>query len=216
MLLIGTRSSLVVEYEETLKRRGIGIEAAVSFHPSPRLLDPSKSVSHLEFDAQGTASRFVPCAFVPARRKFYHDEAIAMGLSAAEPLIDPHAAVASSARIGDASFINAGAVIGALSFLGEAVLVNRNASVGHHCMLEDFVSIGPGATLASNIHVGEGAVIGAGATILPNVNIGAGAVISGGALVRSDVADGMLAHGSPAKQRRFNRAISSLSVDDEE
>lgn len=216
VLLVGTRSSIVVEYEETCQRCAVAIEAAVSFHKSPRLMDLSKSVSDLAFDPAQVASGFVPCAFAPDRRKFYYDWALKMGLTPAEPLIDPFAVVASSVRIGDASYINAGAVVGALSMSGEGVLINRNASVGHHCLLGDFVSIGPGATLASNIQVAAGAVIGAGATVLPNVRIGAGAVISGGTLVRSDIADNMLVHGFPAKQRKHNKARSTLSIRDEE
>lgn len=216
MLLVGTRSSIIVEYEETCLRCALAIEAAVSFHTAPRLMDLSKSISDGAFDPAQVTSAFVPCAFAPDRRKFYYDWAITMGLTPAEPLIDPCAVVASSARIGEASYINAGAVVGGMSMLGEGVLINRNASVGHHCLLGDFVSIGPGATLASNIQVAAGAVIGAGATILPNTKIGAGSVISAGTIVRSDVADNMLVHGFPAKQRKHNKATSTLSIRDEE
>lgn len=216
MILIGTRSSLVVEYEETCKRCALAVEAAISFHPSPRLLDPTKAVCATKFDAAQAASGFIPCAFVPDARKAYFERARAMGLTPSDPLIDPFAAVASSAMVGAASFVNAGAVIGALSVIGQAVLINRNASVGHHCILEDFVSVAPGATLASNIRVGEGSVIAAGATVLPNVRVGAGAVIAAGVVVRSDVGEGRLVSGFPAKQRRFDRKRSSLFAEDEE
>lgn len=215
VLLVGTRSSLVVDFEETCRRCERDVSAAVSFHDVGRLIDPSKSIAHTDFDADASTS-FIPCAFSPDRRQFYFDWAVGKGLSPAAALIDPFAAVAASGRVGSASFLNAGAVVGALCLLGEGVLMNRNSSVGHHSFIGDFVSIGPGATLASNAQVGQGAVIGAGATVLPNIKIGAGAVISAGTVVRSHVEENMLVFGSPAKQKRHNKARSTLMNSDEE
>jgi sugar O-acyltransferase (sialic acid O-acetyltransferase NeuD family) len=215
MILIGARSPLVVDFEETLARRGIAVAAAVCVSGVPRLLDRSRLVDLADFDPPPGAPFLAP-AFAPMRRAELLELGISLGLTKAEPLIDPSAVLPRSIRIGAGSFINAGVVIGAMTMLGEGVLVNRSASLGHHTVLGDLVSVGPGATLAGNIHVGAGSVIGAGCVILPNVRIGAGAIVSAGAVVRKHVPDGVLVIGNPAVERRFNPRVSSLNVEDGE
>ena len=215
MILFGVRSPLVVDVEETLWRLEIDVAAAISVNGVPRLLDRRALIDLLDFSPE-IGARFIASAFAPARRRALIEQAEALGLMKAPGLVDPTAIVPRSARVGDASFINAGVVIGALSFIGEGVLVNRAASLGHHTVLEDFVSIGPGATLAGNIHVGPGSMIGAGAIILPNVRIGENVIVSAGSLVRKHVPDGAFVIGNPAVERPFNRRRSSLNIEDGE
>lgn len=216
LILFGIRSPLVVEYEESCHRAKIVIRAGISVNGAPRLLDAKLAIPFDQFSAVGVSSPFIACAFAPGRRRALALMAVEKGLVHATALVDPTAAVARSSRVGDGSFVNAGAVIGGLSFLGEGVLLNRCASVGHHSIIGDYVSIGPGATLASNIHVGAGTVIGAGAVILPNVKIGSNVVIAAGSVVRKTVHDGALVAGNPAKAQRFVPARSTIGQDDEE
>jgi len=215
MILFGARSPLVVDFEETLARRGIAVALAVSVSGAARVLDRSRLVELADFVAE-VGAEFLAPAFAPMRRAELIAQAEAMGLAKAQALVDPTAVLPRSIRIGAGSYINAGVVIGAMSMLGEGVLVNRAASLGHHTVLGDLVSVGPGATLAGNIHVGAGSVVGAGAVILPNVRIGAGSIVSAGAVVRKHLGDGVLVIGNPAEERRFNPRISSLNVEDGE
>ena len=214
--LVGVRSPLVVEYEECCARVGLTIRSKISLGGQSRLLDPSNVVEINELEAAESLHPCLPCAFVPERRRELADVVRSRGLTLAPALIDPTAILARSVRIGDGSFVNAGAIIGALSLLGEGVLVNRATSVGHHCRLGDYVSVGPGVTIASNVIVGDEAVIGAGAVVLPNVRIGDRAIVGGGALVRQQVADGTFVAGNPARERPFDRTRSSLYVEGDE
>lgn len=215
MILFGVRSPLVVDVEETLRRLGIDIAAAVSVNGSPRLFDRTRLVELADFDPPEGAP-FLATAFTPNRRRELARQAEALGLMKADAVVDPTAILPRTIRVGAGSYINAGVVIGGLTILGESVLVNRAASLGHHCVLEDWVSIGPGATLAGNIRVGEGAIIGAGAVIHPHVTIAAGAVVSAGAVVRKDVPIGKVAVGNPAVLRPFLKDRSSINTEDEE
>jgi carbonic anhydrase/acetyltransferase-like protein (isoleucine patch superfamily) len=68
------------------------------------------------------------------------------------------------------------------------------------------VEIGRGATIGHNctVHaatIGEEALVGNGSTVLDGAKIGVRAMVAGGALVtpETDVPDGMLAMGAPAK-----------------
>jgi sugar O-acyltransferase (sialic acid O-acetyltransferase NeuD family) len=213
VILFGVRSALVVEYEESCYRAGIEIECGVSLYGSPRLVNTSKVVNLADFDPQVSFGSFYACSFFPETRKKHFEHAISLGLSPAEALVDPTAILARTVRIDDASFVNAGAIIGAVTIIGTGVLINRAASIGHHGTIGDFVSIGPGATLASNVVLGANTVIGAGATLLPDVRIGENCVVAGGAVVRSNVPDGTFVAGVPAKPKPFDRKTSSLFVD---
>jgi sugar O-acyltransferase (sialic acid O-acetyltransferase NeuD family) len=215
VIIVGVRSPLVVDIEETLLRLGIAVTAAVSVNGTPRMIDRSKLVELADFEAPAGAP-FLVSAFAPRRRRELFAVGEALGLKRADALIDPTAILPRSIRIGAGSYINAGAVIGGLSLIGEGVFVNRAVSLGHHTVLGDFATIGPGATLAGNIHVGNDVVIGAGATIFPDIRIGGGAIISGGSVVRKHVPENMLVSGNPAVAKPFIPKRSALNLEDGE
>jgi carbonic anhydrase/acetyltransferase-like protein (isoleucine patch superfamily) len=92
------------------------------------------------------------------------------------------------------------------------IVIRRGANVQDCAVLHvtpvDSVEIGAGATVGHTcvIHgatIGEEALIGNGATVLDGCRIGARAMIAAGALVTpgTDIPDGMLAMGTPAKVR---------------
>lgn len=216
IILFGVRSPIAAEYEETCLRLNRKITHAVSLGGTPRIASRAGVVDIERFDPASAADPFIACAFAPKRRAALIVQARALGLILSAALIDPHAVLARSVRVGDGSFLNAGAIVGALTLIGDAVLINRAVSVGHHCVIGDHVSIGPGATLAGNIHVGNDTMIGAGSVILPDIRIGAGAIVAAGSLVRQHVPDGVFVAGNPAKLRKFDPERSSLYVEDGE
>ncbi|MEL6932201.1 MAG: acetyltransferase [Pseudomonadota bacterium] len=213
ILLFGVRSAISVEYEETCYRAGILVEFGVSLYGRPRLMDSSRVVDIADFQPEDSCGIFCACSFFPETRKKHFDQAISLGLAPAEALVDPTAILARNVRLGDATFVNAGAIIGAMTIIGTGVLINRAANIGHHAVLGDFVSIGPGATLASNIKVGENSIIGAGATVMPDVRVGENCVVAGGAVVRTNVPDGTFVAGPAARPRKFDPKTSSLFVE---
>ena len=201
--LFGIRSPLLPDYEETCRRLGLEIAAAVhTDEHRPRVLDRDPVMEMSDLDDRHLSLPYVACAFSPKRRRELAEMADAAGLVPADPLIDPSAVVASSTRIGGGSFINAGVIIGAASVIGDHVFMNRSTNLGHHGMIGDFASVGPGVTMAGNVHLGCNSFIGAGSVILPGIRIGDGAVIGAGSVVRADVPNGVLAAGNPANTVR--------------
>jgi sugar O-acyltransferase (sialic acid O-acetyltransferase NeuD family) len=127
-------------------------------------------------------------------------------------LIDPRAAVASTATIKHGAFVNAGVVIGSNTVIGGFSNISRSASIGHDNVIGFAVSIAPGAVLTSGITVGAVATIGAGAIILPGITIGRRAVVGAGAVVTKNVADYEVVVGNPA---RLLRTLERVDMDDE-
>jgi len=92
------------------------------------------------------------------------------------------------------------------------IVVRRGANVQDcavvHVTPRQGTEIGPGATIGHNctIHaadLGEECLVGNGATVLDGARIGARAMVAAGALVtpETEIPDGMLAVGTPAKVR---------------
>lgn len=114
-------------------------------------------------------------------------------------VIHPAAWVDPSARLAPGTLVCAGAVIQAEAVVGRHAIINTGASLDHNCVLADYVHVAPGARLAGSVTVGEGALLGVGSAFLPGVRIGAWATIGVGAAVVSDVPDGVIARGVPAR-----------------
>lgn len=105
-------------------------------------------------------------------------------------------------RFGRGVFINMGCTFqdqGGIT-IGDAALL------GHHTMIATLNhEMDPDRRadmIPAPVRIGARAWIGSNSTILPGVTIGDGAVIGAGSLVTRDVAAGMVAVGSPAREVR--------------
>jgi hypothetical protein len=215
--LVGVRSPMIVDFEETCERAGLQVIAAVKASPhGPRLLDRGALVDVVDLTDAHRTARAVVCAFSPIRRRELVAVAVAAGLHFDGPLVDPASVIANSTRLGDGTYVGAGCVIGAAGLLGDHVFVNRAANIGHHAIIDDYATIGPGVTIAGHVRIGEGAIVGAGSTILPGVAIGAGAVVAAGSVVRRDVAADTVVAGAPARPTRLRPSASAVHAPGEE
>lgn len=116
--------------------------------------------------------------------------------------IYPKATVSRHAMVGEGSVVMQGSILQSCCRIGRHCIVNTGASVDHDCVIEDYVHIAPHATLCGNVRVGEGTWIGAGAVVIPGVKIGRWSVVGAGAVVCKDIPDGVVAYGTPCRERR--------------
>jgi FkbH-like protein len=105
-------------------------------------------------------------------------------------------------EIGDRVGINFGAVIAAKS----QVKIGNDVHMGPYCIVSD-VDIPELVQLVSPIEpkpieIGEHTWLGGRVTVRPGVTIGKGAVITAGSIVESDIPDGVVAGGIPARVLR--------------
>lgn len=200
IVLFGIGSSLALDYDESIRRSGYLLRAAIRNRDGQAFVLDERTVVEAGPSLRDlTCFPFLLPMFTPAHRQRALQEARDAGFMTPFTLIDVTVAQPSSLTIGSGSFINCGAIIGAGVACGDFVVINRGACIGHHANLADFVSIGPGAVLAGEITVGRGAAIGAGATVLPKMDIGANSIVAAGAVVTRSVPAHSLVAGNPAR-----------------
>ncbi|MFO0993138.1 MAG: acetyltransferase [Hyphomicrobiales bacterium] len=214
IVLFGVESNFTPEFLETAYRSGDAIVAAVitgelEWDLADLPIEPVRAVP--------TDLLPVPVAIpwvTPGLRFARWRHALGTGFARQARLVDPGTILASSTRLGQGIYINAGATIGAHAHLDDGVLINRNASVGHHARLERYVSLGPGVTIASECQIGKGAMIGAGAVIAPKIQVGENSVVAVGAVVAKHVPPHCVVAGNPARIVRADIAgYKDVSVD---
>jgi sugar O-acyltransferase (sialic acid O-acetyltransferase NeuD family) len=114
-------------------------------------------------------------------------------------MVHPTSKLCASARIGEGLQTMPDVIVHNEAVIGRQCLLNTRCLVEHDCVLEDGVEIGPGATLAGRVHVGANTWICTGASVRPRVRIGRNTIIGAGAVVVSDIPDGTVAVGVPAR-----------------
>jgi sugar O-acyltransferase (sialic acid O-acetyltransferase NeuD family) len=130
-----------------------------------------------------------------------HTKLLAL-IEAAAPvvsLIHPMAFVSQRAVLGIGSVVFAGAVVNIDARIGVGAILNTGCSVDHDCVLGGAVHISPGARLAGGVNIGDRSWIGIGASVKQLIRVGHDSVVGSGASVVSDVPDGVLVVGVPAK-----------------
>lgn len=114
--------------------------------------------------------------------------------------------VARSARVGRSSTVAAGSilldgvVVTADARIGRHVVVMPNCTITHDDELADFVTLGAGVALGGTVHVGEAAYVGMNAAVRQGLRVGAGSTVGMGAAVISDVPQGEVWVGVPARE----------------
>jgi len=131
------------------------------------------------------------------------------------PNVHPEAFVAPTATlIGDVTVEKGASVWYGVVLRADicAIVIREGANVQDNSVLhagpDQVVEVGAGATVAHTcvVHgavVGERALVGNGSTVLDGARVGAGSMVAAGGLVTpgTEIPDGVLAAGAPAKVR---------------
>ena len=151
----------------------------------------------------GLAERGISAGFVAvgnnADRQILTTLAEASGLTLVT-VVDPSAVVASDARLGAGTILMPMSMAGAGATIGRGAILNTAATVDHDCAIADYAHVSVGAHLSGGCRVGTRSTVGIGASVSGAATIGARSIIGAGAAVVSDIPDGVVAAGVPARQ----------------
>ena len=114
-------------------------------------------------------------------------------------LVHPNSTLASSAVIGEGTFVARNVAVNPLVRIGNNVILNTSCTIDHECIIGNNVHIAPGAVLAGNVIVHDGAFIGANAVVRQGVTIGRNATVGAGSVVLGNVEENQVVVGNPAK-----------------
>lgn len=120
-------------------------------------------------------------------------------------IVHPSALLSPSAKLGDGVVVMANAIIGTDTIVGELAIVNTGAIIDHDNILGVSAHVAPGCAIAGNVRIGRRTLIGVGSAVRPGIHIGDDAVIGAGSGVVSDVGDGQIVGGVPARALRQRR-----------
>ena len=112
----------------------------------------------------------------------------------------PTARIARECTMGEGTHLMAGALVQWRASVGANTVVNAAAIVEHDSVVGPHTFIAPGVILLGAVTVGESVFIGAGTVVLPGVSIGARVIVGAGTVIRTDVPDGWVIAGNPAKR----------------
>lgn len=121
--------------------------------------------------------------------------------------IEPGAIIREMVEIGDNAVIMMGALINIGSVIGAGTMIDMGAVLGGRATVGKNCHIGAGTVLAGVVEppsatpviIEDDVVIGANCVVLEGVRVGRGAVVAAGAVVVSDVPEGVVVAGIPAK-----------------
>lgn len=121
--------------------------------------------------------------------------------------IEPGVIIRDRVHIGQDAVLMMGAVINIGASIGDQTMIDMNAVLGARATIGHHSHIGAGAVIAGVLEppsarpvtIGDHVLVGANAVVLEGVTIGNHAVVAAGAVVTSDVPEGTVVAGSPAK-----------------
>jgi sugar O-acyltransferase (sialic acid O-acetyltransferase NeuD family) len=117
-------------------------------------------------------------------------------------ILHPAAFVSPSASLGPGVVVMARAVVGTETRVGMLAIVNTGAVIDHDNHIGEAAHIAPGCALAGSIWIGDRTLVGVGSAVRPGIRIGSDAVVGAGSAVVTDVSDGTVVGGAPARPLR--------------
>jgi sugar O-acyltransferase (sialic acid O-acetyltransferase NeuD family) len=114
-------------------------------------------------------------------------------------IIHPTARISKFAKIGNGNIFQISVNVLPNAEIGNHCVINRMSSVGHDGKLSDFVSVMNFCDITGNVKLGVGAYLGSSVAIHPGKTIGAYAKVGMGSVVISNVEEGTVVIGNPAR-----------------
>ena len=117
-------------------------------------------------------------------------------------IIHPSVIVAEDAEIGYNVTVMPNVFIGCGAKIGNHCVILPNTVVSHDSKVGDYCCIGSSVAISGYVNIGRESYIGSGVKIRENICIGNRALVGIGSNVVSDIEEGIVAIGNPARRLR--------------
>lgn len=107
--------------------------------------------------------------------------------------------VSEAVSFGKGCIVYPGTTINYETVIDDFVVINMNCSLGHNCSIKSFSSLAPGVNLGGNTSIGKCVEMGIGSSTVQGVVIADHATVGGQAMVITNVNQGEMVVGIPAK-----------------
>ena len=114
-------------------------------------------------------------------------------------IIDPSAAVSPDAKVGCNTSLMRNVFVSCGAVVGDHCVVLPNTVISHDSSVGDYCSIGSNVSISGFVVIGPMCYVGSGVSVRELISIGKGALIGLGANVISDIEEGVVAVGNPAR-----------------
>jgi sugar O-acyltransferase (sialic acid O-acetyltransferase NeuD family) len=135
------------------------------------------------------------------RRKTIIDS-LSLNLSRFATIIHPTVVRAPDAMIGYNTLLMSNVVVSCGSRIGNHCIVLPNTVLAHDSSISDYGCIGSSVSISGSVGIGSECYIGSGVKIRENIRIGERTLIGLGSNVISDIEEGTVAVGNPARAIR--------------
>ncbi len=119
-------------------------------------------------------------------------------------IIHPSVVQAPDAAIGYNTLLMPHVVVSCSVQVGSHCIVLPNTVIAHDSVVSDYCCIGSNVSISGGVSIGSECYIGSGVKVRENVRIGNRSLIGLGSNVLSDIEEGVVAVGNPAKAIRRN------------
>ena len=113
--------------------------------------------------------------------------------------IHPFNSISPTIKLGRGNLFYPGVIIHPNAMIGSFNLIESQVSIGADTQIGDYCTIQAGVKIGDNVMIQNDVRISMGAIIHPGVSIGKESIIGPGALVLTDVDEGDMVIGNPAK-----------------
>jgi acetyltransferase EpsM len=116
--------------------------------------------------------------------------------------------ISRNAILSDGVIVAPYCVIAPFAKIKENVLINSGAIVGHHSLIGLHAVMSPNAFTAGHSKVGTGCLLGPNSSIIQSVSLGNYSRLSASSVLYKNCYKFSLAHGNPAKAKKFYKSIN--------
>jgi len=114
-------------------------------------------------------------------------------------IIDPTAVIAPGARIGRNVLIMAHVFVSTGVTVGDHCIILPSTVISHDSSLGAYSCVGSNVSVSGRVRIGESCYVGTGTKIRGGIAVGTRTLLGLGSVVVSDIGEGVVAYGNPAK-----------------